>query len=1171
MAINGRLHKTLALIIIIGLIKSLLPQPVWDDLFHVPSAHAANIPTHLSPLTDNLNTGLKSSLQEILPPQINSSLSPLALENQLGDKLMTPATLPTSPSDEQAASLSISRQQSAYAATGAISNTLIVTFTIHNNQMPALLPTVNPHDTYTQTLANVLALDYANDPNVIRNVILSDELLPPQATFVSASLPTDHLGQQYSWNLGDIPPLGTATLVLQLTIPASLLNFTELDTGATAWGTLQNKLVSSQAAPILLAPDSLVGWLSCTIDANCQDPYVIEKAAQLGNDPTAIFEYVRSLGYESYKGSLRGARGTLWSEAGNSVDQASLLVALLRASGIPAAYRHGTFAQTDPHIATLINAMFPTTASAVAGSVPDGTPLSDPANDPFFIEETLDHWWVQAYLPSSGWTHLDPSFVNAAIGDTFITSPEPAQLAELPDNLRHKVTVKLKLEEYHPLNVGGPAPSLDISYPLNHTFNTVELVGETLSLGHFVNSNANGGFVFYTAQHSYVPYLILGQSEQLIEGEPFMEMISNFPLGTFLITGQWLIFDVIDSDGNIETYERELFDHLGFEARQGGGTIAYDASQQGTNPSISDQSSHTTLFAPSMVPPDALNTSYQQMVTAVTTSQTAIDDIQDILNSDTLSNTDLERLQEAKRIVEQATRLSQRTHLLQFAATSDLGVTRLGQSALVKPYYDSPRIFTVSWVRDEPNNLNKIMFDLRRNDIRAISYPGQTWQGRQGFNIARGLVQSTLETQLLQNLGNEPVLSVYNIFQAAQAQDIPLVTITPANPAAINDLNISNEAKARLNQSIGSTPGLIAIVPASNVTIGNQETIGWFLIDTISGETTDMMENGQHPATLEYGLLISVPSFQQLLFAIIGFFHGFAAYGLAFLGEIMGKMPFDNVDLKTAWGQSIDKADQLVNSIIEQITGTTGLIGECFSIPSSIESWVGAYAGGTGYSASISVSFEVTAVDFEWPGWAQCADAAGGGGNLPSVPSASGSASIEISIEFGGFDNGANFAKAIIGAAGDPPIPGALYAIPATSVMAASMASASVPLNATTAHNNIDISLDTGNLTIAGPVTAASWASTAQHTFLYNTFSSASGTLYNETGALLGSGATTAVAHNTPATAIAHTPTATYHLTAADSTTAYYAPALTGLAAATNWQTLYPTNHPHRCLLINPR
>jgi hypothetical protein len=131
------------------------------------------------------------------------------------------------------------------------------------------------------------------------------------------------------------------------------------------------------APPAILWPDSMGDWLTCTLDANCQDEYVIAQAAQLGKTPKRPFAFVRDLGFESYSGSLRGARGTLWSAAGNSVDQASLLIALLRASGVPARYRSGELANGD--IETLILSMFPAPLGVV-GYLPDDNPfpLADP-------------------------------------------------------------------------------------------------------------------------------------------------------------------------------------------------------------------------------------------------------------------------------------------------------------------------------------------------------------------------------------------------------------------------------------------------------------------------------------------------------------------------------------------------------------------------------------------------------------------------------------------------------------------------------------------------------------------------------------------------------------------------------------------------------------------------
>src|SRR5262249_24791114 len=133
--------------------------------------------------------------------------------------------------------------------------------------------------------------------------------------------------------------------------------------------------------------------LASTPDANTTDPFVQEKAAELAYDPQQIFNYLHTqIGYNSYVGSLRGARGTLWSSAGNALDVASLGVGLLRASGIPAQYAHGTL--TVRQAQQLILSMFPASYQTV-GYVPAGQQTADPAHDPQLLSETEDHYWFQ--------------------------------------------------------------------------------------------------------------------------------------------------------------------------------------------------------------------------------------------------------------------------------------------------------------------------------------------------------------------------------------------------------------------------------------------------------------------------------------------------------------------------------------------------------------------------------------------------------------------------------------------------------------------------------------------------------------------------------------------------------------------------------------------------------
>ena len=58
--------------------------------------------------------------------------------------------------------------------------------------------------------------------------------------------------------------------------------------------------------------------------------------------PVKIYEYLRNnFDYEPYYGSLKGSQQTLYEKAGNDFDLASLLIALLRVSGIKARYVYG--------------------------------------------------------------------------------------------------------------------------------------------------------------------------------------------------------------------------------------------------------------------------------------------------------------------------------------------------------------------------------------------------------------------------------------------------------------------------------------------------------------------------------------------------------------------------------------------------------------------------------------------------------------------------------------------------------------------------------------------------------------------------------------------------------------------------------------------------------------
>jgi uncharacterized repeat protein (TIGR01451 family) len=234
----------------------------------------------------------------------------------------------------------------------------------------------NNQETLTFTVYNQAA-----DP--ISGVLLTDTLANG-VTFASASQLPDQNGQQLAWSLGSIQPYERASVTLTVSLANPVP--TQLDTGASAFGTLDAGMVSWTTAPARLRTTSIAAdQLASTPDANTSDPFVQEKAAELNYDPNKIVAYLHNdVGYNSYVGSVRGARGTLWSNAGNALDVASLGVGLMRASGIPAQYEQGTLSQSQAQ--TLILSMFPASYQTV-GYIPAGTPKADPANDPQLLSE----------------------------------------------------------------------------------------------------------------------------------------------------------------------------------------------------------------------------------------------------------------------------------------------------------------------------------------------------------------------------------------------------------------------------------------------------------------------------------------------------------------------------------------------------------------------------------------------------------------------------------------------------------------------------------------------------------------------------------------------------------------------------------------------------------------
>jgi RHS repeat-associated protein len=125
---------------------------------------------------------------------------------------------------------------------------------------------------------------------------------------------------------------------------------------------------------------------------------ILDTAAELGYDAVAAYERVKNeIRTELYAGGMKGAEGTLRSGAGNDVDQASLLIALLRACSVPARYVRGVIERPVESVAAELGLADP-------ASVPDALARAGIAHRPVVrggrvAAVEMEHVWVSAHVP----------------------------------------------------------------------------------------------------------------------------------------------------------------------------------------------------------------------------------------------------------------------------------------------------------------------------------------------------------------------------------------------------------------------------------------------------------------------------------------------------------------------------------------------------------------------------------------------------------------------------------------------------------------------------------------------------------------------------------------------------------------------------------------------------
>ncbi|NVN98431.1 MAG: transglutaminase [Geobacteraceae bacterium] len=239
----------------------------------------------------------------------------------------------------------------------------------------------------------------------------------------------------------------------------------DLKRDKNAWKSGKRIMVAATGSVAgLLPPDDLAETVEVQLT-----PEIRAKALELGNSQVKIYEWVRNnIKYEAYYGSLKGSQQTLLERSGNDLDQASLLIALLRAANIPAKYVYGTIEVPIERVMLWLGVKDPVVAANIIAS--GGIPAKAGISGGKITTVRLEHVWVEAFVsmfPSFGaksgsnniWTPIDPSFkeheLNTSVDISKIVPFNESDYLKTQSKLPPSLTYMFALEDYHTANYTG--------------------------------------------------------------------------------------------------------------------------------------------------------------------------------------------------------------------------------------------------------------------------------------------------------------------------------------------------------------------------------------------------------------------------------------------------------------------------------------------------------------------------------------------------------------------------------------------------------------------------------------------------------------------------------------------------------------------------------------------
>jgi transglutaminase-like putative cysteine protease/cell wall-associated NlpC family hydrolase len=607
-------------------------------------------------------------------------------------------------------------------------------------------------------------------------------------------------------------------------------------------------------------------------------PEIRAKAVELGNNPVKIYQYVRNnFEYEPYYGSLKGAQQTLLEKAGNDFDQASLLIALLRASNIPARYVYGTIELPIEKLMNWVGGVTdPNTAAQILATA--GVPGQLFTEGGQIKYAQMEHVWVEAYIPYGNyrgsmrddsiktWIPLDPSFkqydhkrgldLYTAMGINgekyimdYITDTSPSPIPPELQGLLPDFTISpYQYYSRRLLNY------IDASFPDATTEDIIG--GETISQSRaiikkeypFLPSTLSYKVTGKGATYSSIPDNLRHRISLSIENPQTNEIELSYSITLSEIAGKRITLSYIPATSTDEALVTQYGGLLnvppyllnvkpmikidGITAATGspvglGYNQTFNISFTMPNKGVDIVTNKITAGDYSGIAisyykiPSDLVANKMETLTKNINSQ----DIDDLLGQ-MLYNIGLSYLHH----------LTFEEEL--YAKNLQMIITKEPSEAIATSQAITEWLFGIPYKITEGG----VAIDVDRNIYAAFSIDGNQ-QRKKDFMIVSGIGSSSWEDMILQSFIDIPSVSAAKLLKIANQQGIPIYTIDSGNiNTLLPQLQVSNEAINEIKNAVNA--GKKAIVSQTNIQYNDWNGVGYIILDPASGAGAYMISGG---------------------------------------------------------------------------------------------------------------------------------------------------------------------------------------------------------------------------------------------------------------------------------------------------------------------------------------